>query len=95
MGLPMNRFDRLLARLLKKADPDLPEEKIGKVLADALRERCNAMIIDHEALRAGFEVRLRDPWGPALDALYAHQVVAVESAEAYMKETHAPGRGRG
>lgn len=28
----MNRFDRLLALLLEKADPELPEEKIGEAV---------------------------------------------------------------
>jgi hypothetical protein len=96
----MNRFDRILARLLQKADPDLDDERLdkavnaaaeaaGKLLADELRKRQASMLIDHESLRAGFEVRLRDPWGPALDALYTLQVVAVESAQEHVKETQA------
>ncbi len=101
----MNRFDKLLARLLQKADPDLPDEKIseavnaaaqaaGEILADELRRRQASMLIDHESLRAAFEVRIRDPWGPALDALYTHQVVAVESAEEHVNETGAEAVAR-
>lgn len=96
----MNRFDKVLARLLQKGDPDLDDERLGKavnaaaqaagkLIAEELRKRQAAMLIDHESIRVGFEVRLRDPWGPALDALYAHQVVAVESAEEHVKETQA------
>jgi hypothetical protein len=52
-----------------------------------LVEQQTAMLIDHASIRAGFEIRMRDPWGPALDALYALYAVAIESAEEHYKET--------
>jgi hypothetical protein len=93
-----NRFDPILLRLLAKADPDLPQEKInaairdasdaaGEHMANALREGKRSMLIDHASLRRGFEIRLRDIWGEALDALYALYVVAVEAAEDYFYRT--------
>lgn len=89
-----SRFDPILYRLLTKADPDLPQERIdeaikyaseetSKAVAKNLRERSRSMLIDHASIRAGFEIRLRDIWGEALDALYAVYVVAIESAEEY------------
>lgn len=92
------RLNRMLFRVLAKADPDLPQEKItaaiqeaseeaGKVLAEALRENRRSMLIDHASLRRGFEVRLRDIWGEALDALFALYVVGVEAAEDYFERT--------
>lgn len=89
-----NRFDPILLRLLAKADPDLPQEKIdtairdateaaGEYLANALRKGKRSMLIDLASIRRGFEVRLRDIWGEALDALYALYVVAIEAAEDY------------
>lgn len=77
-----SRFDPILYRLLAKADPDLSQEKIdeaikyasektSKAVAKNLRERSRSMLIDHASIRAGFEIRLRDVWGEALDALYA------------------------
>ena len=92
------RFNRMLFRMLAKADPDLPQQKIdaairdaseeaGKFIAEALRGEKRSMLIDHASLRRGFEVRLRDIWGEALDALYALYVVAVEAAEDYFNRT--------
>lgn len=89
-----SRFDPILMRLLAKADPTLTEEQINKAIQDTaeavgkaisgnLRERSRSMLIDHASIRAGFEIRLRDIWGEALDALYAVYVVATESAEEY------------
>jgi hypothetical protein len=56
-------------------------------MANSLREGKRSMLIDHASIRRGFEVRLRDIWGEALDALYALYIVAVEAAEDYFTRT--------
>lgn len=84
-------------RLLEKADRKPSDEEIGRIVTEAakvvgslvteeLRSARLVMLIDHASLRAGFETRLRDPWGEALDALYTVQVAAWESAEEHFNE---------
>lgn len=92
-------FNRSLLRAwLKAGEEGIPQEKIdaavkeaseaaGEHVAEALRESRRSMLIDHASIRRGFEVRLRDIWGEALDALYAVYIVAVEAAEDYYKRT--------
>lgn len=88
----------LLRAWLKAGEEGIPQEKIDAVVQDVseaagehiaatLRESRRSMLIDHASIRRGFEVRLRDIWGEALDALYALYIVAVEAAEDYYTRT--------
>lgn len=88
----------LLRAFIKAGDEEIPQEKINAAfreaseaasrhMADTLREGKRSMLIDHASIRRGFEVRLRDIWGEAIDALYALYIVAVEAAEDYFART--------
>jgi hypothetical protein len=92
----LNRI--LLRAFLKAGDKEIPQDKINAAIqeateaasdymANSLREGKRSMLIDHASIRRGFEVRLRDIWGEALDALYALYIVAVEAAEDYFTRT--------
>jgi hypothetical protein len=93
----VDQFQKLLTRLLKKSKREISDEELARIvqevakevgegLAAGLREGRVAMLIDHASIRAGFETRLRDPWGEALDGLYTLQVVSAESGEEHFKQ---------
>ena len=88
----------LLRAFIKAGDEEIPQAKINAAfreaseaasrrMADVLREGKRSMLIDHASIRRGFDVRLRDIWGEALDALYTLYIVAVEAAEDYFTRT--------
>ena len=88
-------FDEMLRIILEHARPDASEETLlalieaassaaAPVIAEELGRLAPAMLIDHRAERAAFEIRLTDPWGPALDSLEALLVASVESGEQYI-----------
>jgi hypothetical protein len=88
----------MLVRLLEKSGAELSDEQIEELVQKAssaaaeavarnLRDSRLEMLLDHAALRRGFEIRLRDPWGEALDGLYTLHVVAFESAEGFDERT--------
>jgi hypothetical protein len=90
-------FQHLL-QLAFEAKPDATDEELSKlvnltvemvapVFTRELRKATPRMLIDHRAQRAGFEVRLQDPWGPALDALESLYVASMESGEMYLERT--------
>jgi hypothetical protein len=69
----------LLRAFLKAGQEEITQEKIdsafqkaaeaaSETMAHALREGKRSMLIEHASIRRGFEVRLRDIWGEALDA---------------------------
>lgn len=43
------------------------------------------MLIEHAAIRADFEIRLRDPWGPAFDAFETLLVSAEEAGDEFLE----------
>ncbi len=53
----------------------------GRATADSLRRGTPAMLNEQHVIRDGFERRLRDIWGPGLDALEAVMVAAYEAGE--------------
>lgn len=58
----------------------------GRLLVDKLRERTSAMPFHHEEYRRGFEQRLREYWGDALDRLFEVILCAEEIGSALLEE---------
>ena len=88
-------FDEMARIILERAQPDASEETLSQVvqaateaaapiITDELARLTPSMVIDHEAIRVAFEIRLRDPWGAAFDAFEALRVASVESGERYI-----------
>lgn len=58
----------------------------GRILVDKLRERTSAMLAHHDEYRRGFEERLRDYWGDALDRLFEVIVCVEEIGSGLLEE---------
>jgi hypothetical protein len=59
---------------------------MGRATAASLRERRAETLAEHREIREGFERRLQEIWGLALDALEAVIIVAFEAGELVSKE---------
>lgn len=81
---------------------DLDAAKVAHVVTEALREmgratagnlrgRRSATLAEHREIRLGFEQRLLEIWGPALDAFEAATIVAFEAGELVAKEEAPKG----
>ncbi len=92
-------FEDAIVETIERLKPDIGEEELRDLLVHTARATAEsvveelhaatpAMLIDYAALRAGFEIRLRDPWGPAFDRFEALLVSAREAGERFT-ERHA------
>ncbi len=63
----------------------------GARTAESLRAAAPGMLAEHRAIRAGFEKRLADLWGPGLDALETVIVAAFEAGENVAKRERMEG----
>lgn len=92
-------FEDAIVETIERLKPDIGEEGLRDLLVHTARATAEsvveelhaatpAMLIDYTALRASFEIRLRDPWGPAFDRFEALLVSAREAGERFM-ERHA------
>ena len=88
-------FEDAVLESIARLKPEIDDEELQRVVTEtakqmaesvvgSLHEATPAMLIDYAALRAGFEIRLRDPWGPAFDGLQALIVTARESGERFV-----------
>jgi hypothetical protein len=78
-------------------DPDDPDaakvanavtgalQETGRAMAADLREHRTKTLAEHREIRHGFELRLQELWGPALDALEAVIIVAFEAGDLVSK----------
>lgn len=75
---PKDRLEDAIVETSERLKPDIGEDELRDLLVNAARAIAESVVdelhaatpvtlIDHAALRAGFEIRLRDPLGPALD----------------------------
>lgn len=88
-------FEEAVLASILRLKPDIDDDELRDVLVETAKATAQAvieglhattpaMLIDYAALRAGFEILLRDPWGPAFDRLQAFVVCALESGERFI-----------
>jgi hypothetical protein len=93
---PGDLFEDMIRMILERSDPDATDDEItaliGKatdaaapVIVEQLHTDATRMLIDHRSVRAGFEVRLQDPWGPAFDRFETLYVAGSEAGERYIE----------
>lgn len=68
---------------------DQAAQAAAAAVADELQADAPRMLREHKALRDGFERRLRQRWGPALDLYECVYVCCLESGEEFHKEQSA------
>ena len=100
---PKDMFEDAILGTIERLKPDIDEDALRDLLVHTARATAEsvvenlhaatpAMLIDYAALRAGFEIRLRDPWGPAFDRYEVLVVAAREAGERFI-ERHAKEAG--
>ena len=95
-------FERLVAEAVKSgADDDCIAaalEQATQAAADALAQRLRAdaprMLREHRKFRRGFEERLQQRWGPALDLYECVRVCCLEAGEDFVKRSSQQADGR-
>jgi Family of unknown function (DUF5677) len=96
-----NLFQRLVAEAVERgADGDRitvaleqTPQAAADVLADRLRARAPRMLREHRAFRCGFEQRLQQRWGPALDLYECVGVCCLEAGEDFAKRPGQQAHG--